>query len=103
MLAYPYPNPIVTLPQGDCPVVQRHSNRPGARVTSQALEMQARMSCVLTKFAVGEARSMLNVTRQFAIELPEGRCATRCHERRSNAVSEVSGNAIGSARYSLST
>lgn len=96
MVANPDPNLIITVAQRDGAIVQGDAYRPRSRVTPQPFQAKTGMRLVFAKLAVGQARGVLDVARQLPVQSPELGCAPGGHERRSNSVSEVSGNAVGS-------
>src|SRR5580765_7812199 len=71
MVADPDPEPIVPISERNRSIIQGHSDRPGAGIASQSLQVKAWMRRILSKSLVRSARGILNFRGQVVKELPE--------------------------------
>ena len=100
VVANPDPNPYIVLSDGNRSIVRRHTHRPGPSIKAQPFQMQAGVCWVLSKLFIGLTGGSFYGRRQLAIQLPEMRCCSRDHDRRSKSASWISGKISGLRRCS---
>lgn len=81
MRADPNPEPLVSMPKGDCTNISRDPNRPGTRVEAQTLEPQTGMGRILAEKVIGSPSRGSDFRWELVVKLPKLRCGAGDHAR----------------------
>lgn len=98
VVADPNPDPQVCFkPLCNGSVLARHAHRPKPGIRAQPLQLQRRVSGVITEFSVSRTGCLSNLDGQCVVSLPEVWRRSRLHECRSKSLSWISGKTSGFA------